>query len=175
MERGTHVTQAVGYHQHPEAVPAPPVPKVDTVQTSSASGHTAAGVVWPEAELLSTRGLCYTVVVVQSLSHSYSLQPHGLQHAGLLCPPLSPRVCSDSCSLSRWCYLTHYHRLISSLKPPVMRQMNQTASHPNQKLWPETQTDPASTLPLRPEHPVPRPAWQPNGLLSSKKKNTFFL
>ena len=22
------------------------------------------------------------------------------------CPPLSPRVCSDSCSLSQWCYLT---------------------------------------------------------------------
>ena len=69
MERGTDVTQAVGYHQHPEAVPAPPVPKVATVQTSSTSGHTAAGVVWPEAELLSTRGLWYTVVVVQSLSH----------------------------------------------------------------------------------------------------------
>ena len=69
MERGTDVTQAVGYHQHPEAVTAPPVPKVATVQTSSTSGHTAAGVVWPEAELLSTRGLWYTVVVVQSLSH----------------------------------------------------------------------------------------------------------
>ena len=24
----------------------------------------------------------------------------------LLCPPLSPRVCSNSCPLSRWCYLT---------------------------------------------------------------------
>ena len=35
-----------------------------------------------------------------------SLKPHGLQHARLLCPPLSPRVCSDSCLLSRWCYLT---------------------------------------------------------------------
>ena len=34
-----------------------------------------------------------------------SLRPHGLQHARLLCPPLSPRVCSSSC-LFRWCYLT---------------------------------------------------------------------
>ena len=37
---------------------------------------------------------------------SYSLRPHGLQHTRLLCPPLSPRVCSNSCLLSRWCYLT---------------------------------------------------------------------
>jgi len=35
-----------------------------------------------------------------------SLWPHGLQHARLLCPPLSPGVCSDSCPLSWWCYLT---------------------------------------------------------------------
>ena len=32
-----------------------------------------------------------------------SLRPHGLQHARLPCPSLSPRVFSDSCPLSRWC------------------------------------------------------------------------
>ena len=38
---------------------------------------------------------------------SDSLRPHGLQHARLLLgPSLSPRVCSDSCPLSCWCYLT---------------------------------------------------------------------
>ena len=37
---------------------------------------------------------------------SDSLWPHGLQHTSLLCPPLSPRVCPNSCPLSRWCYLT---------------------------------------------------------------------
>ena len=37
---------------------------------------------------------------------SNSLQPHGLQHTRLLCPPLSPTVCSNSCPLSLWCYLT---------------------------------------------------------------------
>ena len=26
--------------------------------------------------------------------------------AGLLCPSLAPRVCSNSCPLSQWCYLT---------------------------------------------------------------------
>ena len=31
---------------------------------------------------------------------------HGLQHTRLPCPSLSPRVCSDSCQLSQWCYLT---------------------------------------------------------------------
>ena len=34
-----------------------------------------------------------------------TLRLHGLQRARLLCPPLFPRVCSDSCPLSRWCYL----------------------------------------------------------------------
>ena len=37
---------------------------------------------------------------------SDSLQPHGLQHARLLCPTLSPGVCSGSCPLSQWCSLT---------------------------------------------------------------------
>ena len=33
------------------------------------------------------------------------LQPYRLQHARLLCSPLSPGVYSDSCPLSWWCYL----------------------------------------------------------------------
>ena len=33
------------------------------------------------------------------------LLPHGLQHARLPCPSLSPGVCSNSCPLSQWCYL----------------------------------------------------------------------
>ena len=37
---------------------------------------------------------------------SNSLQFHGLQHIRLLCPSLSPRICSNSCLLSRWWYLT---------------------------------------------------------------------
>ena len=37
---------------------------------------------------------------------SYSLWPHGLQHARLPCPSLSPRVCSNSCPLSQWCHPT---------------------------------------------------------------------
>ena len=37
---------------------------------------------------------------------SDSLRPHGLQHARPPCPSLSPRVCLNSCPLSRWYYLT---------------------------------------------------------------------
>ena len=37
---------------------------------------------------------------------SDSLQPHGLQHVRLPCPSSSPRVCSNSCPLSWWCYPT---------------------------------------------------------------------
>ena len=37
---------------------------------------------------------------------SDSLQPHELQHSRLPCPPLSPGVCSNSCSLSQWCHPT---------------------------------------------------------------------
>ena len=37
---------------------------------------------------------------------SNSLQPHGLQHARLLCPPLPPGVCSNACPLSQWCHPT---------------------------------------------------------------------
>ena len=35
-----------------------------------------------------------------------SLWPHGLQHARLPCPSPSPRFCSNSCLLSRWCHPT---------------------------------------------------------------------
>ena len=35
-----------------------------------------------------------------------TLQCHGLQHAMLLCPSLSPGVCLNSHPLNQWCYLT---------------------------------------------------------------------
>ena len=37
---------------------------------------------------------------------SASLQCHGLQYTRLLCPPPSPRVCSNSRLLSQWSHLT---------------------------------------------------------------------
>ena len=35
-----------------------------------------------------------------------SFRHHGRQHARFLCSPISLKVCSNSCSLSQWCYLT---------------------------------------------------------------------
>ena len=46
---------------------------------------------------------------------SVSLQPHGLKHARLPCPSLSPRVYSNSCPLSQWC-----HPTISILCHPLL-------------------------------------------------------
>ena len=40
----------------------------------------------------------------QAMSDSF--WPHGLQHARLPCPSLSARVCSNSCPLNPWSYLT---------------------------------------------------------------------
>ena len=49
---------------------------------------------------------CMHSAVVQLLTVSNYLRPHGLQHARLPCPSLSPGVCSNSCSLSWWCHPT---------------------------------------------------------------------
>ena len=49
-------------------------------------------------------------------SHSVvsdSLRPHGPQHARLPCPFPPPRICSNSCPLSRWCHPT----ILSSVIP----------------------------------------------------------
>ena len=46
---------------------------------------------------------------------SLSWQPHGLQHARLPCPSLSPRVCSNSCPSSWW-----YHPTISTCHPLLL-------------------------------------------------------
>ena len=56
---------------------------------------------------------------------SYSLGPHGLQHCRLPCPSLSPRVCSDSCPLSQWCYLVISS---SSIPSPFLFNLSQHLS-----------------------------------------------
>ena len=59
--------------------------------------------------------ICSLLLLVQFIRSvvSNSFWPHGLQHARLPCPPLSARVCSNSCPLSWWWYLT-----ISSFAAP---------------------------------------------------------
>ena len=49
-----------------------------------------------------------------SMAQSCStLWPHELQHTRFPCPSLSPRVCSNSCSLNWWCHPT----ILSSVNP----------------------------------------------------------
>ena len=55
------------------------------------------------------------VFVVQLLSCVWLLWPCRTQHTGLPCPSLSPEICSDSCPLIWWCYLT-----ISSSATPFL-------------------------------------------------------
>ena len=56
--------------------------------------------------------LFYLLLLCSCSVVSDSLRPHGLQHARLRCPSLSPRACSNWCPLSWWCYPT-----ISSCHP----------------------------------------------------------
>ena len=49
------------------------------------------------------------IKILLLFSHSVmsdSFRPHGLEHARLPCPLLSPRVCSNSSPLIWWCYPT---------------------------------------------------------------------
>ena len=59
---------------------------------------------------------------VNSVTQSrLTLQPHGLQHARLPCPPSTARACSNSCLLSWWC-----HPNISSSVIPFSSYLNLT-------------------------------------------------
>ena len=81
------------------------------------------------------------------LSHSVlsnSLRPHGLQCIRLPRPSLSPRACSNSCPLSRWCCLILCRPLL--LLPsvlPSIRVFFQRVSSSHQV---------AKVLELQPQH-----------------------
>ena len=57
--------------------------------------HHTCWVIWLSLERL---------LLFSSSVMSNSLWPNGLQHARLFCASVSPGVCSNSCSLSRWCH-----------------------------------------------------------------------
>ena len=64
---------------------------------------------------------------------SNSLRPHGLQHARLPCPSLSPRVSSNSCPLSQWCHPT----ISSSVVPfsSCLQSLPASGSFPMSRLF----------------------------------------
>ena len=67
--------------------------------------------------------------IVQWLSYVDSLQPHGLQHARLLCPPPFPRIYSNSCPLmlSNHLILCHPLLLWPSIFPSIRVFSNELA------------------------------------------------
>ena len=90
-----------------------------------------------------------------------SLQTHDLQHARLLCPPLSPRVCPHSCPLSQWCYLiisssvTHFFFCLQSFPASGSFPMSQLFSLDGQSIGASVS---ASVLPMNIQ------GWFPLGL-----------
>ena len=78
--------------------------------------HTQA-VSWGFFQFSSVVQLCPTVC-----------DPHGLQHARLPCPSPTPRACSNSCPLSRWCHPT----ISSSVIPfsPCLQSFPASGSFP---------------------------------------------
>ena len=50
--------------------------------------------------------ICDNLLLFSRSVKSHSLRPHGLHQARLPCPSLSPRICSNSCSLNWWCHPT---------------------------------------------------------------------
>ena len=92
---------------------------------------------------------------------SNSLQLHWLQHARLPCPSLSPEVCSNSCPLSQWCYLT-----ISSSVTPISscpQSFPASGSFPRSRLFASSGQSIGASAPVL---SVNIQGWLPLGLTS---------
>ena len=89
-------------------------------------------------KLPQTKRLKTTQICCCSVTNSFlTLRPHGLQHASVPCPSASPGVCSDSCPLSQWCYLTI---TFSAAPSPSALSLSQTSDWeilwpPEAKIW----------------------------------------
>ena len=85
----------------------------------------------------------YNILLLLLFSRSImsdSLRPHGLQHARLPCPPLSPRVCSNPCPLSQWCHptisssVTYFFSCLQSFPASGSFPMNQLFASGSQSI-----------------------------------------
>ena len=107
---------------------------------------------WTELNLTSSFFSHYVV--------SNSLWPHGLKHTRILCPSVSPWVCSNSCPLSRRCHPT----ISSSIAPfsSYPQSFSASGSFPvSQPFTSEAQSIGVSASVLPRNQP-----FQPPGLLS---------
>ena len=79
------------------------------IQRWEAAKNVCAERAWMDTLPFISHHLCLMGALLLLLSHSVmsdSLQPHGLQHARLPCPSLSPGAWSHSCPLKQWCQPT---------------------------------------------------------------------
>ena len=123
-------------------------------------------------ERLSLTHGCIRSLCCYSAAKSCStLQPHGLQHARLLCPPLSPWVCFNSCPLSWWYYLTisfsasPFSSCLPSFPTSGSFLMTQLFTSGGQSIWASAL---ASDLPMNIQGGFPLEltsliSWQPKG------------
>ena len=86
-----------------------------------------------DEKLRKGSGLCRGFCCCSIAQSCLTLQLHRLQHTRLPCPSLSPGVCSNSCSLSRWCHPTisscHLLLLMPSIFPSIRVFSNESALH----------------------------------------------
>jgi len=80
---------------------------------------------------------------------SYTLWPHGLQHAKLPCPSPSPGACSNSSPLSQWCQPTIWSSVIPFSSAFKLSQ------HQSLFQWVGSLHLVAKVLQLRPQHISP--------------------
>ena len=103
--------------------------------------------------------MVFTKLLVVTLLSYVLFWAHGLKHARLPCPSLSPGACSNSCPLSQWCYLT----ISSSVSPFSCSPPSFPASGSFQMSWLFT----SSGQSIRPSAlvlPLNTQGWFPLGL-----------
>ena len=106
---------------------------------------------------------------------SDSLRPHGLQHARPPCPSPAPRVYSNSCPLSQWCYPTisfcviPFSSCLQSFSASRSFQMSQFFASGGQRFGVSAS---ASVLPMNIQYLFPL-GW--TGLISLQSKGLWRL
>ena len=115
----------------------------------------------------SVTELCLTLCNLTDLSTPGSSALYWLYLAGQASPPLSPRVCSDSCPLSKWGYLTisssatHFSFCLRSLPASGSFPASQLFASGGQSIGASSS---ASVLPMNVQ------GWFPLGLTSLQSK-----
>ena len=107
--------------------------------------------------LHSWHNVAYLFLLFNYSIMSDLLWPHGLQHARLPSPSLSPRVCSNLCSLSWWCHPT----ISSSVTPISLCLQSFAVSFPMSQFF---EADGQSIRASAPVLPVNIQGWFPLGL-----------